>query len=77
MRAAGHRLTTRAARSNGRVEQARPGLGRRTAAEGLAAFALVFAGCGAIVANVQYDGAVGAVGPAVAIAIGGTVGLDA
>jgi aquaporin NIP len=51
-----------AARSSARVEQARPGLGRRAAAEGLAAFALVFAGCGAIVANVQYHGALGAVG---------------
>lgn len=37
-------------------------LWRRAAAEGLAAFALVFAGCGAIVANAQYDGALGAVG---------------
>jgi len=34
----------------------------RAAAEGLAAFALVFAGCGAIVADVVYDGALGAVG---------------
>jgi aquaporin NIP len=40
----------------------RPDLHRRAAAEGLAAFALVFAGCGAVVANVQYDGALGAVG---------------
>ena len=39
-----------------------PDLGRRAAAEGLAAFALVFAGCGAIVANERYDGALGAVG---------------
>jgi aquaporin NIP len=37
-------------------------LGRRAAAEGLAAFALVFAGCGAIVADAGYDGALGAVG---------------
>jgi aquaporin NIP len=37
-------------------------LARRAAAEGLAAFALVFAGCGAIVADGQYDGALGAVG---------------
>jgi aquaporin NIP len=35
----------------------RPDLGRRAAAEGFAAFALVFAGCGAIIANAQYDGA--------------------
>jgi len=37
-------------------------LWRRAAAEGLAAFALVFAGCGAIVANAENDGALGAVG---------------
>lgn len=37
-------------------------LARRAAAEGLAAFALVFAGCGAIVANAASDGALGAVG---------------
>jgi MIP family channel proteins len=40
----------------------RPDLTRRAAAEGLAAFALVFAGCGAIVADAHYDGALGAVG---------------
>ena len=40
----------------------RPSLGRRALAEGLATFALVFAGCGAIVANAEYDGALGAVG---------------
>ena len=44
------------------VADARPDLGRRAAAEGLAAFALVFAGCGAIVADDRYDGALGAVG---------------
>ena len=38
------------------------GLWRRSLAEGLATFALVFAGCGAIVADAQYDGALGAVG---------------
>jgi len=37
-------------------------LARRAAAEGFAAFALVFAGCGAIVADAQYDGALSAVG---------------
>jgi aquaporin NIP len=37
-------------------------LWRRAAAEGFAAFALVFAGCGAIVAHERYDGALGAVG---------------
>jgi aquaporin NIP len=40
----------------------RPGLAPRAAAEGLAAFALVFAGCGAIVANAEYDAALGLVG---------------
>lgn len=35
---------------------------RRAGAEGLAAFALVFAGCGAVVANAAYDQALGAVG---------------
>jgi MIP family channel proteins len=39
-------------------------LARRAGAEGLAAFALVFAGCGAIVANAVYDGALGSVGVA-------------
>jgi aquaporin NIP len=37
-------------------------LWRRATAEGLAAFALVFAGCGAIVADDRYDGALGTVG---------------
>jgi MIP family channel proteins len=40
----------------------RPDLARRAAAEGLAAFALVFAGCGAIIADAKYGGALGAVG---------------
>jgi aquaporin NIP len=40
----------------------RPDLLRRALAEGLAAFALVFAGCGAIVANAVHGGALGAVG---------------
>ncbi|MGI8595339.1 MAG: MIP family channel protein [Solirubrobacteraceae bacterium] len=40
-------------------------LWRRALAEALAAFALVFAGCGAIVADERYDGALGAVGVAV------------
>src|SRR3954453_4461135 len=39
-------------------------LARRAAAEGIAAFALVFAGCGAIVADARYDGALGVVGVA-------------
>jgi MIP family channel proteins len=40
----------------------RPDLARRALAEGLAAFTLVFAGCGAIVADAEYDGALGTVG---------------
>jgi aquaporin NIP len=40
----------------------RPDLGRRALAEGFAAFALVFAGCGAVVADARYDGALGIVG---------------
>jgi MIP family channel proteins len=43
----------------------RPNLARRALAEGLAAFALVFAGCGAIVSNATHDGALGAVGVSV------------
>jgi aquaporin NIP len=41
-----------------------PSLARRAAAEALATFALVFAGCGAIVADARYDGALGTVGVA-------------
>ena len=51
-----------AVQSNGQVQLTRPLLARRAASEALAAFALVFAGCGAIVADAQYDGALGAVG---------------
>jgi glycerol uptake facilitator-like aquaporin len=40
-------------------------LGRRAGAEAIAAFALVFAGCGAIVADARYDGALGSVGIAI------------
>ena len=40
----------------------RPGLARRAAAEGIAAFALVFAGAGAIVADAEHHGALGTVG---------------
>ena len=40
----------------------RPGLARRAAAEAFATFALVFAGCGAIVSNASYDGSLGVVG---------------
>lgn len=39
-----------------------PNLARRAAAEGVATFALVFAGCGAIVANAEYGGTLGSVG---------------
>jgi aquaporin NIP len=39
-------------------------LARRAGAEGLAAFALVFAGCGAVVANAQYASSLGSVGVA-------------
>src|SRR5438132_6679774 len=42
----------------------RPDLARRALAEGLAAFALVFAGCGAIVTNSVYGGTLGTVGVA-------------
>ena len=42
----------------------RPDLPRRAGAEALVAFALVFAGCGAVVANAEYDGALGHVGVA-------------
>jgi aquaporin NIP len=44
------------------VSVPRPPLARRAGAEGLAAFALVFAGCGAAVTNARYDGALGTVG---------------
>jgi aquaporin NIP len=44
-------------------------LWRRAAAEGLAAFALVAAGCGAVIANAQYHGALGAVGVALAFGL--------
>jgi hypothetical protein len=37
-----------------------PDLRRRCAAEAIAAFALVFAGCGAIVANAYYSSTLGA-----------------
>ncbi|MGH2974999.1 MAG: MIP/aquaporin family protein [Solirubrobacterales bacterium] len=46
------------------MTKARPGLLRRSAAEALAAFALVFAGCGAIVASSQYPGALDNLGEA-------------
>jgi glycerol uptake facilitator-like aquaporin len=45
------------------------GLTRRAAAEGFAAFALVFAGCGAIVTDASYGGGLGAVGIALAFGL--------
>jgi aquaporin NIP len=42
----------------------RPDLRRRALAEGFAAFTLVFAGCGAVIANAAYDGTLGTVGVA-------------
>ena len=42
----------------------RPGLLRRSCAEGFAAFALVFAGCGAIITDATRDGALGTTGVA-------------
>ena len=40
----------------------RPGLLRRSAAEGIAAFALVFAGCGAVVTDATHQNTLGSVG---------------
>jgi MIP family channel proteins len=40
----------------------RPNLARRAAAEAIGAFALVFAGCGAIVTEAEHPGTLGAVG---------------
>src|SRR4051812_41710424 len=47
----------------------RPDLTRRALAEALAAFALVFAGCGAIVADSRYDGGLGTVGIALSFGL--------
>jgi aquaporin NIP len=47
------------------VTDERPGLLRRSVAEGIAAFALVFAGCGAVVTDAARDGALGTVGVAI------------
>lgn len=44
------------------MTQPKPNLARRAAAEGLAAFALVFAGCGAVVTDATRNGVLGAVG---------------
>jgi aquaporin NIP len=50
------------AADGGQRAPSRPDLLRRATAEALAAFALVFAGCGAIVADARYDGVLGVVG---------------
>jgi MIP family channel proteins len=50
------------ARAVQHVEASRPNLARRALSEELAAFALVFAGCGAAVADARYGGVLGAVG---------------
>jgi aquaporin NIP len=42
--------------------EGRPDLSRRAAAEGIGVFALVFAGCGAIVTEAEHPGALGTVG---------------
>ena len=47
----------------------RPDLARRAATESVATFALVFAGCGAIVADAEYGGVLGAVGVALAFGL--------
>jgi aquaporin NIP len=48
---------------------ARPDLVRRAAAEGIGVFALVFAGCGAIVAEAEHPGSLGTVGIALAFGL--------
>jgi aquaporin NIP len=44
------------------VAMGRPGLARRALMEGIGTFALVTAGCGAIIANTTHPGSLGAVG---------------
>ena len=51
------------------MTHARPDVARRAGAEGLAAFTLVFAGCGAAVADARYGGALGTVGVAFAFGL--------
>lgn len=46
-----------------------PDLLRRAIAELIATFTMVFAGCGAIIADTRYDGALGAVGVALAFGL--------
>jgi glycerol uptake facilitator-like aquaporin len=50
------------------MDQSLP-LSRRAAAEGVATFALVFAGCGAAVTNAEYGGALGTTGVALAFGL--------
>jgi aquaporin NIP len=52
-------------------------LGRRALAEGVGAYALVFAGCGAIVTDAQRHGALGAVGIALVFGLVILVGIAA
>lgn len=52
-----------------RLVDSPPDLARRCGSEALAAFLLVFAGCGAIVANAQYDSELGPVGVAFAFGL--------
>jgi MIP family channel proteins len=47
----------------------RPGLPRRVVAEGLAAFTLVFAGCGAIITESVHHGTLGSIGIALAFGL--------
>jgi aquaporin NIP len=55
--------------SNTHLPAGAPGVVRRAGAEAFAAFAVVFAGCGAVVANAEYDGALGSVGVALAFGL--------
>src|SRR5919201_4078081 len=55
--------------SRSQVAPPRPDLARRALAEGIAAFALVFAGCGAIVDAATYGGPLGVVGVALAFGL--------
>jgi aquaporin NIP len=52
-------------------------LPRRALAEGLAAFALVFAGCGAVIANARYDAALGTIGIGIVFGLVIVVMVDA
>ncbi len=55
-------MTTSTLRSGAWLVDGALTLSRRAAAEALATFALVFAGCGAIIADAEYGGALGTVG---------------